>query len=69
MSRDEIQDFEDLSSQGKCLSIADMRKRIHECEKIEDFMTWNIHSGEYEPSQCVDCHFPKLAHNTNFAGD
>ena len=65
MSRDN-QDLETMLGAGKCVSLSQMRKRMNDCEKIEDLMYWNTETGEFEPATCNDCHFPKLAHSDEF---
>ena len=62
MTGRDIQDLEELSKQGKCLSVTGMRKKIGGCDNINDLMEWNYETGEFEPATCDDCYLPKIAH-------
>ena len=66
MSYNRNQDLEDLSVKGKCISVGQLRRRIQDCDKLDDFLEWNYDIGEYDASLCQDCNFPKLAHHDDF---
>ena len=66
MSRQDNQDFEELSKLGKCVTITQMRERMSEKDSVSQFMFWNLETGEYEPAGCEDCLYPKLAHSDDF---